>query len=110
MRSTQSWPCASRPSRAAIPTIRSSVPDPAPHNDGMRPRMLPPTERLSRLRWNHRRLRTGFFCHHVMEVFTMTSYTILAPDELQATPHMSISQLRLLLNCAHAWELRYHHG
>lgn len=40
----------------------------------------------------------------------MTSYTIIAPDELQATPHMSISQLRLLLSCAHAWELRYRHG
>ncbi len=40
----------------------------------------------------------------------MTSYTILAPDEIRDTPHMSISQLRLLLSCAHAWELRYRHG
>jgi RecB family exonuclease len=38
----------------------------------------------------------------------MTSYSIIAPDDLHDTPHMSISQLRLLLNCAYAWKLRYH--
>src|SRR4051794_40337981 len=43
-----------------------------------------------------------------MENTIMTSYAIIAPDDLHDTPHMSISQLRLLLSCAHAWKLRYH--
>ena len=40
----------------------------------------------------------------------MSRSTILSPAAIAQVPHLSISQLRLLLHCAHAWELRYRDG